>query len=161
MKTRINAIMLVCLATAIAGCGIMQKPTAQAIIATHDHDTGKGFTTDLLAYVKTTNFVNSVSSLSGLPDDAVAGVRFQPYRDTTLLEVTASSSSSSNALALVETSITVIRQHFDALGKKRQADSIRADSTKPEDQKKIEIAIMERIPRTSVEVVERPRIMEK
>ena len=160
MKTMTHLAALLCIAAILTGCGSFGKPQAWAVIAGHDHDSGGSIASDIVAYTTTDAFASQLGAHAALTHDAAKQVRVQKYRDTSLLKVSALSSSDRNALALVSASIAVIREHFDALVKKKHADAIRRDTSKSEEQKTIEIAIIEKLPRSSIEIVEPPRIAE-
>ena len=158
MKISLQMFALLGITLVVTGCG-MSNQKARAVIAAHDHDARTNINTHVVAYMSTDTFRNQVAMSSSLTLDAVKMVQIRPYHDTTLMVITATAQSSSNALNLVSTSIKVIEDHFGSLADSQRVDKVRADTTKTQEQKRIEIAILENIPRSVVEIVEQPKIV--
>ncbi len=161
MRTSLGLTVFACMGVILCGCTMSKRPEARAIIAAHDHDTGASLSTSVVAYVATEDFRQAVAARSTLLPPGDRDVIMKPFRDTTLLQVSASASSSSNALMLVQTSISVVRDHFNAIAKKQRGDKARADNSMPEEEKKMAVAIAEGIPLSVIQVVEPPTVVKE
>jgi hypothetical protein len=161
MKTISGLTASACMGLMLCSCAVSNRPQARAIIAAHDDDSGASLSTSVVAYVTNEGFREAVAARSGLPRPGDRDLVMRPYRDTTLLQVTASAPTSSNALVLVQTSISVVRDHFDATARKQRGDKVRADNAIPEEQRKMAAAIAEGIPRSVIQVVEPPTVVKE
>ncbi len=163
MKTILPVATLLSVTVLLAGCGVPSQPMARALIAAHDHESGEMVTSDVIDHVNTEAFVNAATAHAGVSRDASMTIKARTFRDTTLVELIAVSSSESDALALASASIAVLTEHFNTLAEQHQMEQMRVVTSRSEDQEMIEVTVAEGIDggRPLIDILEPPHVVER